>query len=129
MRINEVSKQLDISCDTLRYYEKIGLIGPIKKTSGGIREYQQVDINTIKFIKCMRSAGLSIEFLIEYMTLIKKGDETKNERKELLIKQREILKQKINDMSIALERLNYKIDLYYEGKLEEYFKLTGEREE
>lgn len=62
----------------------------------------------------MRSAGLSVEVLAQYLQLFDKGEETVAMRKQLLIDQREILKQKINDMNIALEKLNYKINVYYD---------------
>ena len=91
MMIGEVSKQFDITEDTLRYYEKIGLIRDVKRQNG-IRSYDENDILTIEFIICMRSAGLSIEFLSQYLTLLRSGDETIDERKNLLIEQRKLLK-------------------------------------
>lgn len=119
MLIHEVSKKYDISSDTLRYYEKIGLLEPVSKTSGGIRDYKSSDLERIEFIKCMRSAGLSIEVLKKYIDLFKLGDSTIEDRRNLLINQREILLSKINDMNKALDKLNYKIDIYYKEKLYE----------
>ena len=113
MTIGEVSKQFDITEDTLRYYEKIGLIRDVKRKNG-IRSYDENDIFTIEFIKCMRSAGLSIEFLSQYLTLLRSGDETINKRKNLLIKQRKLLLDRISDMNKTLERLDYKIEIYDE---------------
>ena len=111
MMIGEVSKQFDITEDTLRYYEKIGLIRDVKRKNG-IRSYDENDILTIEFIICMRSAGLSIEFLSQYLTLLRSGDETINKRKNLLIKQRKLLLDRISDMNKTLERLDYKIEIY-----------------
>jgi len=113
MTIGEVSKQFDITEDTLRYYEKIGLIRDVKRKNG-IRSYDEIDILTIEFIKCMRSAGLSIEFLSQYLTLLRSGDETIIERKNLLIEQRKLLIDRISDMNKTLERLDYKIEIYDE---------------
>ena len=76
MTITEVSKKLDIPQDTLRYYERIGLIPPVNRTKGGIRNYSEDDCKWVEFIKCMRSAGLPIEVLIEYVNLFQQGDET-----------------------------------------------------
>ncbi len=120
--IKEVSEKFDLSKDTLRFYEKKGLIGPIKKTSGGIRNYAEEDLARIEFIKCMRAAELPIDVLKEYMDLFDKGDKTLAKRKSLLEEQRKILKDKIDKMNLAYEKLNYKIDLYYKGKLDEYLK-------
>lgn len=120
--IKEVSEKFGLSKDTLRFYEKKGLIGPIKKTSGGIRNYDEEDLSRIEFIKCMRAAELPIDVLKEYMDLFDKGDKTLAKRKSLLEEQRKILKDKIDKMNLAYEKLNYKIDLYYKGKLDEYLK-------
>ncbi len=112
MTIAEVSKQYNISADTLRYYERIGLIPPVSRNKNGIRDYTDEDCKWVDFIKCMRSAGLPIEVLIEYVTLFRQGNSTIEARKEILIEQRDILEEKINFMTATLERLNYKIDNY-----------------
>lgn len=111
MTIAEVSKRFELSADTLRYYERIGLIPTINRKSG-IRNYSEEDCRWIEFIKCMRSAGLPIEVLIEYVTLFQQGDITTEARKELLIEQRKHLIEKMEDMQKTLERLNYKIERY-----------------
>jgi DNA-binding transcriptional MerR regulator len=124
MTITEVSKKYDISADTLRYYERIGLIPPVTRSAGGIRNYTEDDCNWVHFIKCMRGAGLSIEVLVDYVSLFKQGDSTVKERKELLIEQRAQLVRRIADMQGVLIRLDQKIDGYeelilkYEKKLE-----------
>ena len=112
MTIAEVSKQYNISADTLRYYERIGLIPPVNRNKNGIRDYTDEDCKWVDFIKCMRSAGLPIEALIEYVSLFRQGNSTIEARKEILIEQRGILEEKINFMTATLERLNYKIDNY-----------------
>ena len=112
MTIAEVSKQYNISADTLRYYERIGLIPPVNRNKNGIRDYTDEDCKWVDFIKCMRSAGLPIDVLIEYVTLFRQGNSTIEARKEILIEQRGILEEKINFMTATLERLNYKIDNY-----------------
>lgn len=58
MRIAEVSQKYDISADTLRYYERIGLLPHIRRTSSGVRDYGQADLARVEFIKCMRSAAV-----------------------------------------------------------------------
>lgn len=122
MTIKEVSKLYNLSPDTLRFYEKKGLIGPIKKTSGGIRNYEEDDLKRIEFIKCMRSAEIPVIVLKEYVDLFAAGDETIKERRELLEEQKHILENKIAKMQEAYEKLNKKIDMYYSGELEKYLK-------
>lgn len=112
MTITEVSKKYDLSQDTLRYYERIGLIPSVNRSASGIRDYTEEDCNWVEFIKCMRSAGLPIEVLMEYVGLFHKGDSTIEARKELLIEQRKQLIAKMEEMQKTLERLNYKIERY-----------------
>jgi DNA-binding transcriptional MerR regulator len=112
MNIAEVSVQFDISSDTLRYYEKIGLIPPVKRTAGGIRDYGETDLNWIEFIKCMRGAGLPVDVLIEYVRLAMQGDETIKSRKRILMEQRTQLVARMEEMKKIIDRLNYKIEKY-----------------
>ena len=112
MTITEVSVKCNISADTLRYYEKIGLLPPIKRNSRGNREYTELDCKWINFIKCMKNTGLSIENLIQYVTLYQQGSETTDQRKELLIEQRQSLVGKIEELQNMLAYLNLKINNY-----------------
>jgi len=112
MKIAEVSEQYGLSADTLRYYERIGLIPPINRNQGGIRNYGEVDVMRVEFIKCMRSAGLPIEVLIEYMELVQQGDHTIEVRKEILKGQRELLLCRMQEMQKTLDILDYKIEAY-----------------
>ena len=115
--IQEVASNYDLSKDTLRYYEKERLIGPIRKNESGIREYSKEDLDRIEFVKCMRSAGLSIAVLKEYIRLYDEGDSTKEARLKLLQKEQTLLKEKIDCMEDAYQKLNYKIKLYQENKI------------
>lgn len=112
MQISEVAKEFGLTTDTLRYYEREGLIGSISKGENGIRNFTESDLQRIKFVKCMRSAGLKINFLKKYIKLFDEGDKTIKERREILVEQRKILKEKIDAMQEAYNKLNYKIDLY-----------------
>jgi DNA-binding transcriptional MerR regulator len=118
MTIAEVSEKFDISQDTLRYYERIGLIPRVNRNKSGIRDYTEEDCKWVEFIKCMRSAGLSIEVLIEYVGLFQQGDETIEARKELLVEERKKLITRMEDMKKVLERLDYKIARYEQTVVE-----------
>lgn len=112
MTITEVSKKYDLSQDTLRYYERIRLLPGVNRKKSGIRNYTEEDCRWVEFIKCMRSAGLPIEVLIDYVTLFQQGDETIGARKEILTQQRKQLIEKMEDMKKTIERLDYKIERY-----------------
>ena len=114
MKIAEVSQRYGISTDTLRYYERIGLLRHVPRNSSGIRDYDEASCDAVEFVKCMRDAGMSIEALVEYMELIEQGDGTTAARKELLSRQSEAIRARIADLERALERLEYKIEHYDE---------------
>lgn len=114
MTIAEVSQKYDLTPDTLRYYERIGLITKVPRNSNGIRNYDESSCKRIEFIKCMRNAGVEIEILIEYMNLLEKGKTTAEARKKLLEEQREKLQEKQKHITETLARLDYKIELYNE---------------
>ena len=109
MTISEVSRKYDISADTLRYYERIGLIPPVPRRAGGVRDYDEA---SCRWIELMRRAGVQIEALIEYVALVRQGDETAPARKAILIEQRAQLIERMQDMQRSLERLNEKIENY-----------------
>ncbi len=126
MKIQEVSEKFELSADTLRYYERIGLIPAVNRTESGIRDYTEEDVRRVDFVKCMRSAGLPIEVLIDYMALVQKGDSTIATRKEILLEQREQLTARIEEMQKTLEILKYKIQVYESKMLDAEKKIKIE---
>ena len=126
MKIAEVSEQYGISSDTLRYYERIGLLRPVNRTASGIRDYNEIDLRRVEFIKCMRNAGLPIETLIEYVGLVKQGDGTIEARKEILKEQRELLAGRMKEMQKTLELLDHKIEVYENAVLKKQKEMVPE---
>lgn len=111
MNIATVSKKFGITTDTIRYYEKTGLIPPITRDEKGYRVFSENDINWVYFAKVMRNAGVSVEAIVEFVSLFLQGrEETMDARKELLIQQREVLENKVKDINETLQYLTYKID-------------------
>ena len=117
MTIAEVSRRYGLTADTLRYYERIGLIPPVPRRSGGVRCYDEVSCRWAELMKCMRAAGVQIDALIDYVALYQRGAETLEARKNLLIEQRRQLQARMAEMQESLERLDYKIELYEQGKM------------
>ena len=117
MKIAEVSERYGLSTDTLRYYERVGLIPPVNRNDNGIRDYDELDLRRVDFIKCMRSAGLPVEILIEYVALVQQGDNTIEARKDILIEQRKLLVDRMNEMQKTLNILEHKIEVYEKAVL------------
>ena len=113
MTIGEVSEKYDITTDTLRYYERIGLIPPVPRKKNGIRDFDEAACGWVSFIKCMRSAGVQIEALIEYVALMQANTGIER-RKDILIEQRAKLIAQAEHLKSTIERLDYKIEHYQE---------------
>lgn len=109
MTIAEVCRLFDISADTLHYYERIGLIPKVNRTKGGVRDYTKEDLYRIEFARCMRSAGLPVEVLIDYVALSQQGDSTREARRRFLTEQLNRLLECRKELKRRIERLNDKI--------------------
>ena len=112
MNIKKASEFSDVSADTIRYYERIGLIPPIKRNANGIREFDEEDLRWIVYSRQMRNAGLSIESLANYLTLFRMGTDTISTRKEILENQIFELKKKSAEMNEIINRLEFKLEHY-----------------
>ena len=115
MTIKEVCEKFDITPDTLRYYERVGVIPEVNRTAGGIRDYQEEDIAWVENAVCMRSAGVPVEMLIEYVKLYQQGDETLEARKNLLMEAKNEVQKQLDKYQATMDRLNFKISRYEEA--------------
>lgn len=115
MMIKEVSQKYGITQDTLRYYERVGMIPPVTRTPGGIRCYTPEDLLWVELAICMRASGLPVEALAEYVRLFQEGDATIPHRLKLLTHQRQVLLEQRAQIDSALNRLEFKIRRYEEA--------------
>lgn len=112
MTIREIAAKTNMSTDTLRYYERIGLLPPVPRNAAGIRNYDEYFVNFINFIKKLKASGMSLEHIIDYIRLAEMGDATIQERKKLLAEARETLLDKINSLQLVAELADYKLRNY-----------------
>ena len=112
MTIREVAAKTNMSTDTLRYYERIGLLPPVPRNAAGIRNYDEYFVNFINFIKKLKASGMSLEHIIDYIRLAEMGDATIQERKKLLAEARETLLDKINSLQLVAELADYQLRNY-----------------
>ncbi|SET27516.1 DNA-binding transcriptional regulator, MerR family [Enterococcus malodoratus] len=114
MNIKKAAEMFDLSVDTLRYYERVGVIPPVGRNASGYREYTINDLNWIYLAKSLRGAGLSVESLIEFAQLAQlRGKESVEEaQKQILSDQLEELDQKMAEIQDVRELLAYKIETY-----------------
>ncbi|MPM36976.1 HTH-type transcriptional regulator AdhR [bioreactor metagenome] len=118
MKIAQVSKEKNISLDGLRYCERIGLIPPVKRIKGGIREYSDEDLKWLDFMMEVRSAGVSIEPLIDYVRLCGGGFHTVPARRDLWVDECDLLEERILGLQETLAQMKSKVD-HYDGMLKE----------
>lgn len=112
MTIREIAAKTNMSTDTLRYYERIGLLPPVPRNAAGIRNYDEYFVNFINFIKKLKASGMSLEHIIDYIRLAELGDATLQERKRLLAEAREMLSEKIHDLQLAVQEADYQLNNY-----------------
>ena len=117
MTITEVSEMYGVSPQTLRYYEKVGLIPPVPRLNG-IRDYGEMDCRFVNFVTKMRGIQMPIETLIRYMQLCRQGDESVEERKQIMMTYRDVLSAEIADKKLLLKKINSKIATYEQRLLE-----------
>jgi len=129
MNIKKVSEQTGLSADTIRYYERIGLLPRVRRNKSGIRDFSEQDIATLEFIRCFRRAGMSVESLIEYMNLVEQGEGTEEARMHLLQEQRDKLEARIDELLATRNRMDYKIKNYQSILLEKENVLFDEKPE
>lgn len=114
MTIAEVAKKYEISADTIRYYERVGVIPPVTREKNGIRNFTEEDCNWVYYAKVMRAAGVSVEKLIEYVKLFQMGIDTVHARKSLLIEQYETMGEQLRALQETYNMLGRKIEGYEE---------------
>ena len=116
MNSKQVAETFGLTVDTLRYYERIGVIPPVARDENGYRNYQTNDLNWIFLAKSLRSAGLSIDSLIEFAALAKLSEKQNvaGAQKQILADQLEETDRKINEMMQIRALLQYKLETYDE---------------
>ncbi len=100
-----------LSPHTIRYYEREGLVRPARTTSG-YREYSAVDLRRLVFLTRMRASGMTMSDLKHYVALIPGGRSTQDERRTIMLEQRERIRHQLRELQMALEATEFKIRVY-----------------
>ncbi|EAG1403634.1 MerR family transcriptional regulator [Listeria monocytogenes] len=114
MNIKQAADMFGLTVDTLRYYERVGVIPPVHRNESGYRDYRTIDLNWVYLVKNLRNAGLSVESLIEFATLaqLRETQNVEAAQKQVLVDQLKELDEKLAEMKKVRELLVYKIDSY-----------------
>ena len=111
--IGEVAKMFNISISTLRFYDKEGLLLNLERDSSGVRKFNENNIETIRLIECLKKAGMQIKDIKEFINWVDLGDKTITKRKEMFLKQKKNVENKILELEKTLAMINFKC-WYYE---------------
>ena len=111
--VREMAKLLGVTASTLRYYDKEGLLPFVERSSGGIRMFQESDIEWLQVIGCMKKAGMSIKDIRRYIEMALQGDDTIALRLAMFQRQRQVLQQQLQELRHTMEMVDYKC-WYYE---------------
>lgn len=108
----QMAEKTGVNIDTLRYYEREGLINTVSRSSSGHRRYSSDDILWVEVLRCLRDTGMSIEQLRQYCDLGVQGDHTQPERMNLLIQHKQGVINQIQSLQDSIELIDHKIDFY-----------------
>lgn len=127
--IGDISKMLNISISTLRYYDKSGLLPLVNRSSGNIRVFDDTDVECLKMIECLKNTGMPLKDIKQFFEWCEEGDSTIDKRYELFMYQKEKTEKQISLLQNALKRINYKCEFYRISKENRTTNLPGLREE
>ncbi|HVV21669.1 MAG TPA: MerR family transcriptional regulator [Pseudonocardiaceae bacterium] len=110
--IAQAAARSGLSIDTLRYYERIGLVEPPARDSGGRRTYSDSDLGWLEFLTRLRTTGMPIRMMREYAQLRHRGAGTEPRRRQILVDHRAGVRERIAELQFCLDVLDYKISNY-----------------
>ncbi|CVI67566.1 HTH-type transcriptional regulator AdhR [Clostridiales bacterium CHKCI001] len=110
--IGEVAHITGITVSTLRYYDREGMFPDIKRSNGGIRVFSQKEINTLRIIDCLKTAGMSIKEIKEFLGWCQEGDSSLQKRREMFYHRLEEVKKQIDALQNTMNILKYKCWYY-----------------
>ncbi|MGW0748665.1 MerR family transcriptional regulator [Streptomyces sp. NPDC002587] len=110
--ISEVEARTGLTQHTLRWYERIGLMPHVDRSHSGQRRFSDGDLNWLAFVGKLRATGMSVADMVRYAELVREGEHTVDERRDLLERTRRDVRARLSELTDALAVLDYKIDLY-----------------
>lgn len=110
--IGDISEKTGLPAPTLRYYDKEGLLPFVNRGNGGIRKFQETDLEWLRLIECLKASGLQIKDIKRYIDLFIQGDSTLEERRRMFYTQKENVEREIKLLQDTLDLLTYKCWFY-----------------
>lgn len=114
--IGKVSEQTGIPISTLRYYDREGMFPKIVRGNGGIRSFSDNEIRTLEIVECLKSSGLSIKEIKQFLNWCEEGTASLEKRRDLFYKRREALNKHMAELQETIKTIEYKC-WYYDTAL------------
>jgi DNA-binding transcriptional MerR regulator len=111
--IGEVANKLNIPTSTLRYYDREGLLSNIKRSSGGIRVFSDLELGALSMVECLKSTGMQIKDIKQFLDWCSEGDSTLEKRRDMYLERREVVKKQMEELQNTMDVIEYKC-WYYE---------------
>ena len=111
--IQRAAAETGLTADTLRYYERIGILPGIGRSESGHRRFTDDDMGWIKLVQCLRATGMPLEDLHRYAELVQQGEDTAAERLDILETHKARIQSEMGELAIALDLVDAKIDGYH----------------
>lgn len=110
--MSEAAEQCGVSANALRYYERVGLLGPVERDAAGRRRYDEQAIAQVVFVIRMRQTGMTIRTLREYLDLMRAGEHTIDRRREILLEHQDRLLRQRTAIDACLGLMAEKLDVF-----------------
>lgn len=108
----EVVEETGFTLDTLRYYEKIGLLEPVERNAAGQRRFSEHDISWLGLVRCLRDTGMPIAEMLRFAELVRAGDHTIADRIRLLEEHDRRVQEQITKLTERQRYIHHKISYY-----------------
>jgi DNA-binding transcriptional MerR regulator len=108
----QVVEETGLSIETLRYYEKVGLLEPVGRNAAGQRRFTDVHLEQLSIARCLRESGMPIADVARYAELVRSGDHTTNERLALLEEHESRVRAKMESLRDQQRYIKRKIAYY-----------------
>ena len=110
--IGEASEELGMPASTIRFYERNGLIPNMRRTDGGIRQFDEDDLEWMRFVERLKVSGMPIKEIREYIKLYLEGDSTIEARRRIVYDRRDAIDAQIEQLRQARDFIHYKCWFY-----------------
>lgn len=110
--ISEVAKELNLTVYTLRYYDKEGLMPFVERTSSGTRMFKESDIDALKVIECLKSTGMPIKEIKNFIDWCADGDSTLQQRYDMFMERKASVEAQMEELKRTMELINHKCSYY-----------------